>query len=443
LLICNVQTYEICYLKGHKLAEAGKPYEPKVWIIRHGKMLVYGTKTDVIYNLRNGDHFGEKSLFADASHLSSHDAVCETNVCAWVVEKAAIESVILDLRRLGQTIKFQRSKDEKSIQLKDLKRRRILGAGAFGKVWLVESKRSKTPYAMKVINKRKLLDSHQEKGVLREKELLSLLQHPFILSMVSSYQDDMNLYLLLPLIQGGELFNIVQQQAQQGRGYALEFQDAAFYAACIIEALGHFHHRRIAYRDLKLENVMVERDGYGKIVDLGFAKVVADKTYTFCGTPEYLAPEIIMSKGHDKCVDYWSFGVLLYELICGRSPFFDPTLKQMDMFKHIVLVHYEFPKLFHSEAKNLVSKLLVRKQTERLGNLANGVADIKMHAFFSEADISFNKLLKKQIVAPHKPEVKDPFDASNFDQINEPAALKELSTGRPLSAQEQELFKDF
>ena len=436
-------TYEICYLKGQKLAEAGKPYESKIWIIRHGKLLVYGGKTDIIYNLRNGDHFGDKSIFADSSHLSSHDAVCETHMCAWVVEKEAIDSVILDVGRLGRTIQFEKTHDDdKSMKLKDLKRHRILGAGGFGKVWLVESKISKTPYAMKVINKRQLLNSHQEKGVIREKEMLALLQHPFILYLVASFQDETDLYLVLPLIQGGELFNVVQDRAAKGRGYALSHKDAAFYSACIIEALGHFHHRRIAYRDLKLENVMIDQDGYGKIVDLGFAKVVVDKTYTFCGTPEYLAPEIIMSKGHDKAVDYWSYGVLLYELICGRSPFFKQGVKQMDLFKSIVLVHYEFPTLFQSEAKDLVSKLLVRKQSDRIGNLAKGHLDIKLHKFFSEADISFSKLLKKELSAPHRPDVHDPLDASNFDEIDS-SLLKETPRGKPLSEVEQKQFAGF
>jgi serine/threonine protein kinase len=175
------------------------------------------------------------------------------------------------------------------------------------------------------------LESKQERSVLREKELLQFLSHPFILDLVSSFQDATNLYLGLPLIQGGELFNVVEDQARK-TGSGLKNNDAAFYAAGIIEALGHFHHRHMAYRYLKLENVMIDVDGYTKIVDLVFAKVIVDKSYTFGGTPEYLAPEIItISKGHNHAVDYWSFGVLLYELLAGRSPFNKPGIQPMDI----------------------------------------------------------------------------------------------------------------
>jgi protein kinase A len=130
----------------------------------------------------------------------------------------------------------------------------------------------------------KLLESHQIGSVKREKELLQLLSHPFILHLVSSFQDENNLYLLLPVITGGELFSQLQKRKSLGRGLPLD--DAAFYSACVIEALGHFHQRNVAYRDLKLENVLIDEDGYCVIVDLGFAKVVPDKTYTLVGTPE-------------------------------------------------------------------------------------------------------------------------------------------------------------
>jgi protein kinase A len=433
-------TYEMCYAKGQKLAQAGKPYQLKVWVIRHGRLLVYGGATDNIYALKGGDHFGDKSVLTDdPNHLSTHDAVCEENLTTWVLSKEDIESIVGDIRRLGKSAGYMKTKYEKKIRLRDLKKHRILGQGAFGRVWLAESNKTKTPYALKMINKRRLLDSHQEKSVIREKEMLSLLQHPFILYLVSSFEDEANIYLVLPLVQGGELFNVLQAKAAAGKG--ISNNDAAFYSGCIIEALSHFHHRHIAYRDLKLENVMIDAEGYGKIVDLGFAKVVVDKTYTFCGTPEYLAPEIIMSKGHDKGVDYWSFGVLLYELLVGRSPFFISGSKQMEMFKRIVMVKFDCPPLVNDDAKDLIQNLLVRRQADRLGNLLRGPVDIRMHPWFKKSQCHYEKLLKKQLPAPWVPDVKDPLDSSNFDDYS--SIEKQVDHTRSLTMEEQAFFEGF
>ena len=281
--------------------------------------------------------------------------------------------------------------------MNDLRKHRILGQGGFGKVYLVEGRISGKPYALKVINKRLLLESKQERSILREKELLRLLRHPFILDLVSSFQDSENLYLVLPVVQGGELFNVVADKANGfGKG-ALKNDDAAFYAGCIVEALGHFHHRYIAYRDLKLENVMIDADGYPKIVDLGFAKVIVDKSYTFCGTPDYIAPEIIMSKGHNHAVDYWSFAVLLYEMLAGTSPFTKPNSTNMEMFKRIVLVKYDKPKYFDDEAKDLIQNLLKRKVFERLGMMRRGHYDVQEHPWFAASGFDYKKLLKKEL----------------------------------------------
>lgn len=160
---------------------------------------------------------------------------------------------------------------------------------------------SKEPYALKTMSKRQLVDSGMVKGVLREKQIMASIEHPFILPLVGSFQDDDFLYLLLPLIQGGELFNVVHTAEKDG----LDNDSSQFYGACILEALGYMHARNICYRDMKPENALIDAKGYCIMVDFGFAKIVVDKTYTLCGTPEYLAPEIIMSKGHDKAVDYW------------------------------------------------------------------------------------------------------------------------------------------
>ena len=436
-------TMEVCYCRGQKLVEAGHPYNNQLWIIRHGKLLVFSSKNpDEIYNLQSGDYFGEKSISKEPGHVSSHTAVCEDNLTTWVLNRSDIESVIGDIDRLGDTPSYRRSSrnGDSCILLSDLVKHRMLGMGAFGKVWLVSVPDKKEAFALKVVSKRKLISSHQVHSVKREKELLCLLDHPFILHMVSSFQDEFNLYLLLPVIPGGELFKRLQKRRSKKTG--MPTAEAAFYSACIIEALGHFHQRHVAYRDLKLENVLIDEDGYCKIADLGFAKVVTDKTYTLVGTPEYLAPEIIMSKGHDKAVDYWAYGILTFELLVGRSPFYEKGLGQMDMFKRIVLVKYEMPDFLDDSAKSLITRLLVRQQAKRLGNLANGYVDIKTHTWFRAQEVDFKDILKKEAEAPWKPDLKDHFDASShFDDYG--SKEKEIDYGKKLTKDEQDLFLDF
>mmetsp|Transcript_14300 Transcript_14300/g.40675 ORF Transcript_14300/g.40675 Transcript_14300/m.40675 type:complete len:797 (+) Transcript_14300:90-2480(+) len=431
---------ELCYRKGQFLAKPGEPYGMNLWIIRHGTLLVYSSKhPENIYNLQSGDYFGDKSIRGDPSHISSHTAVCEENLTTWVLTRADIEHIIGDIARLGNSMDFAKSKQDRSIVLSQLQKHRILGQGAFGRVWLVSHKSTKSTYALKVISKHKLVQQQQVQSVLREKDMLCLLQHPFILHLVANFQDEANLYLLLPVIQGGELYSRLQKSAG---GKGLPSKDAAFYAACIMEALGHFHQRRIAYRDLKLENVLLDADGYCIIVDLGFAKVVADKTFTLVGTPEYLAPEVIMSKGHNHAADYWSYGVLVYELLCGMSPFYQKNSTQMEMFKRIVLVKYDMPAFVNATERQFIEELLVRKQTNRLGNMAEGTLAIKRHQFFQETGVNFKSIHKKEMVAPWKPDVKEnSLDLS--DTFDDYSSLKEEIYYNKLHADDQALFASF
>jgi serine/threonine protein kinase len=192
---------------------------------------------------------------------------------------------------------------------------------------------------------------------------------------------------------------------------------------------------------LKLENVLIDDKGYGKIVDLGFAKIVEEKTFTLVGTPEYLAPEIIMSKGHDKAADYWAFGILIYELICGKSAFYHKGSSQVDMFKRIVLNDYTTPDFMEPSAKDLIKALLTRRQNKRLGNLANGYLDVKNHPWFELSGISYKKILRKEAEAPWEPNVKDPFDASNFDDYSKDE--KDRRSSKAITRKQQEVFKGF
>lgn len=421
--------------KGHKLAEAGKEMAPQLIMIRRGKISVYSASGD-IHGLQGGDQYGDQTLQEETPYKSADTVVCDEETECYILTRESIEAVIGDIKKLGKHAEYIARDKLKKMNLDQIQMHRILGMGAFGLVWLASHREEKTAYALKMLNKRELIDSHMVSGTIREKEILSSLDHPFILPLISSFQDENNLYLLISLIQGGELFNVIHGNP---RRRCLPNDEAKFYGACILDALGHFHDRLICYRDLKPENIMIDGKGYCVMIDLGFAKIVANKTYTLCGTPEYLAPEIITSKGHDKAVDWWAFGVLVYEMLLGRSPFYRPGADQISLFKNIVRVRYHVPDHVNEDAKEMLSKLLDKHQATRLGNLARGHLDIIEQKWFSS--INFDDLLARKLDAPWVPEIKDAFDSSHFEDFSD--AETEKRGGKKLSAEEQKQFEGF
>jgi len=428
---------EVDFKQGEVLAEEGQAAKQSLYIIRKGKVTVVN-KNGMINTLSPGDYFGEKLIQADDGAKVKQTITAEEASTCGVLTRSAIESVIGDISRLGKALPPVSSKLDRSIKLGDLTKLKILGVGTFGKVWLVNHKKKDKAYALKMLNKREIIGHHQVKGVIREKNVMASIDHPFVVDLRCTFQDDQHLYMLIELVQGGELFTVIHTETRD----SIPNSDAVFYAACVLESLSTLHHRRIAYRDLKPENILVDSDGYCVLVDLGFAKVVTDKTYTLCGTPEYLAPEIILAKGHHKGVDYWAFGVLIYEMLCGSTPFMTYGIDQISLFKRIVQAKYTFPKsgVVNDHAEDLIQRLIVSRQSNRFGCLARGDMDIREHPWFES--ISTEQLLKKKITAPWVPKIKDPLDSQYFDSYSH--IENELPSRKPpLSARQQELFKEF
>lgn len=428
---------EVNFFAGDVLAQEGHPIKQNLYIIRTGKVTVTN-QNGMINELSEGDYFGENTLQKLDNALSVETIKAVTETTCGVLTKQGIESVIGTVQRLGKPLAPVSSKLDRSIRFKDLVKFRILGVGTFGKVWLVSHRKTGKPYALKMLNKREIIQHHQVEGVIREKNIMSSVDHPFVVNLVCTFQDDRSLYMVIDLVQGGELFSVIHTDSRDGVPNA----NARFYAACILESLSHLHHRHICYRDLKPENILIDGLGYCVLVDLGFAKIVMDKTYTLCGTPEYLAPEIILSKGHDKGVDYWALGVLVYEMLVGRSPFYSYGTDQVSLFKRIVQVKYSFPPggLVNNLAQDLIQRLIVRRQSNRFGCLARGDMDIRDHSWLSFIDV--DKLLKKKIPAPWIPQIRDPLDVSNFDSYKH-VENEQPSTRGHLSGQQQDLFRDF
>lgn len=428
--------------KGHVFFREGMLCIPSLYLVRKGEVSIGSSSCPNLecllgFKLIEGEvkrvgklgYFGndtlgdnEKGEFGKAKYT----CIALTDVEVGVLDLNAIKRVIVS------------RSDEEKIGMDDLELIRIIGAGTFGKVWLCTMKGTKDAYALKSQVKKQLIDYNQADGVIREKHIMEKLDHPFIIKMVSSFKDEYKVYMLLKLYQGGELQTVIHTDTRDG----IPEWAARFYAANILEGLNHMHHRNIVYRDLKPENVLLNSEGYAVIVDLGFAKVIRGKTYTFCGTPLYLAPEIIKQKGHDKGADHWSWGVMLFEMIMGMTPFYDGIVDQMGLFKNIVnrkMVPYD--NGISDEGKDLIDRILVVNAEHRLGSFAAADKDIKEHPFFS--DIDWHKLQKMEAKVPFKPKVKDPLDGSNFDDYSKLEAKEKRARMVKLTGAEQKIFDAF
>jgi len=428
---------DLTFRKNTKLVDNGDRIHQALYIIRKGKVTV--TNPDGLINtLKSGDYFGEQTL-VDKNGLSNETIKVIENTTVGVLTIASIKAVVGELSRLGKHVAEKASTLDSSILLDDLVKIRILGVGSFGKVWLVSHKKTRKPFALKKISKHELIKAKQVASVIRETNILSLVDHPFVCNLVSKFQDDTSLYMLLEYLPGGELFSLIHTRGRKG----VPFEHAQFFAACILESLTHLHNRCIIYRDLKPENVVIDRDGYGILVDLGFAKRTQCKAYSICGTPEYMSPEILLGRGHDKGVDFWAFGILIFEMIVGKSPFAcHRTPDQYLLCERIIRGIYSFPQgsIVNDISKDIIRCLIVKQRVRRLGCLANGDIDVRNHGFFQ--GVCTKNLLAKKIASPCVPSLCDSLDASHFDSYRDIEITQECKR-EDLSTHQQELFSNF
>ncbi|XP_014806638.1 PREDICTED: ribosomal protein S6 kinase alpha-2 isoform X1 [Calidris pugnax] len=314
---------------------------------------------------------------------------------------------------------------------------KVLGQGSYGKVFLVRKIKGSDAgqlYAMKVLKKATLKVRDRVRSKM-ERDILAEVNHPFIVKLHYAFQTEGKLYLILDFLRGGDLFTRLSKEVM------FTEEDVKFYLAELALALDHLHGLGIIYRDLKPENILLDEEGHIKITDFGLSKEAIDhdkRAYSFCGTIEYMAPEVVNRRGHTQSADWWSFGVLMFEMLTGSLPFQGKDRKETMAL--ILKAKLGMPQFLSVEAQSLLRALFKRNPSNRLGAGFDGVEEIKRHPFF--VTIDWNKLYRKEIKPPFKPAVGRPEDTFHFDPEFTSRTPTD-SPGVPPSANAHHLFRGF
>ena len=311
------------------------------------------------------------------------------------------------LRKETKILYNKKNDPVKEICIEDFELLKILGKGAFGKVVLAQKKDTAKLFAIKILIKKKIIDTDQIEHTKAEKAILQHVSHPFLVGLEYAFQTNQKLYFVMQFMQGGELFQHLRRQKKFSES------QAKFYAASIVLGLAHLHNKNYIYRDLKLENLLLDEFGYALLTDFGLAKSLKleDKAMTFCGTPEYLSPEVLLGKGHNRPTDWWTLGILIFEMVSGIPPFYNQNRKVM--YQKIVKEQVVFRSsvTLSDLCKDIVLNLLEKDPLKRLGSV-NDSLEVLSHPWFK--DIDFELLTQRKLKAPFLPDIKN--WEKNFDK---------------------------
>jgi len=394
--------------------------EGEVSVIVDGKEVskLKATKTDA-------HAFGEKALL-NAEPRAATIKVLSPTATTLAVDKASFDMLLGSLdeitkRGKGGSATVEKAAPRKSAQVaanrfglikrKDLKRLGLLGCGGFGAVEMVEHT-SGDVYALKALSKGYVLKTGMQKSVMSEKDVQLMCDSPFVVKLYETYNGEQSLYLLLELALGGELYATYNKKGLWGNEKC-----AKFYVAGTVFAFDHLHERKIIFRDLKPENLLLNDKGQVKLTDMGLAKVVVGKTFTTCGTPDYFAPELIASKGHTVAVDWWTLGILNFELLGGHPPF--ESASPMQIYQKVTkgINKVTFPKACKGAAETLIKGNCHANPSERLPMKKGGTNNVKNAEWYQGFD--WTKMEGCTMDAPYKPPIKGKKDMANFSARKE------------------------
>ena len=326
---------------------------------------------------------------------------------------SSIESK-LDNSQDKEKNKEELDSEHTNIKLKydDFELIKLLGRGSFGEVVLVRLKANKKIYAMKILNKSLLKLKKQQLHTKTERDLMVKVNCPFIVNIKSAFQDSLKLYIVSEFMQGGDMFF----HMHDGKIVVFNDEKTKFYIMELVLALECLHKNNMVYRDLKPENILLDDKGHVKLTDFGLSKILEaeeDKAFTICGTPQYLAPEIITKKGYDKAVDWWSLGCVMYEMLTGKIPY--AIRRGIKLNIRIYEQKVVYPSNMNKDAISFIKQLLVINPNERLGSGQNGSENVKNHPYFK--GVNWEDVWDKKIKPPFIPKLKNDTDLKYFDSI--------------------------
>uniref|UniRef100_H0WSR8 Serine/threonine-protein kinase N2 n=1 Tax=Otolemur garnettii TaxID=30611 RepID=H0WSR8_OTOGA len=339
-----------------------------------------------------------------------------------------------------QELEDRRSQQKFHFNLQDFTCCAVLGRGHFGKVLLAEYKHTNEMFAIKALKKGDIVARDEVDSLMCEKrifETVNSVRHPFLVNLFACFQTKEHVCFVMEYAAGGDLMMHIHTDV-------FSEPRAVFYAACVVLGLQYLHEHKIVYRDLKLDNLLLDTEGFVKIADFGLCKEgmgYGDRTSTFCGTPEFLAPEVLTETSYTRAVDWWGLGVLIYEMLVGESPF--PGDDEEEVFDSIVNDEVRYPRFLSTEAISIMRRLLRRNPERRLGAGEKDAEDVKKHPFFRLID--WSALMDKKVKPPFVPTIRGREDVSNFDDefTSEAPILTPPREPRILSEEEQEMFRDF
>eukprot|EP00123_Amoebidium_parasiticum_P001457 comp12556_c0_seq1/m.7553 comp12556_c0_seq1/g.7553 ORF comp12556_c0_seq1/g.7553 comp12556_c0_seq1/m.7553 type:complete len:482 (-) comp12556_c0_seq1:416-1861(-) len=377
--------------------------------IKKGTFIItFLEETNVVERIFRAESEKEREEWREAINK-----VCQQMAAARVAEKKLSEGPMSPGTR--RRVEDKQSKEvgiDTRLKIDDFRMLRVLGKGTFGKVVLAHRKDSGEIVAIKMLRKDIIVESEDYRHTLTESRVLRKMKHPFLTGLKACFQTEDRLCFVMEFVNGGELlFHL-------SKARVFPVHRARFYGAEILLALSYLHEHAIVYRDLKLENLLLDRDGHVKITDFGLCKEnvnYGDTTQTFCGTAEYLAPEVLEDNDYSRAVDWWGLGIVMFEMLCGYMPFQDADHECLftKILREDIVVPEHVQAIPH--VHSLLMGLLAKDPQQRLGGGKTDGLEIMQHPFF--AAINFDDLYHKRIVPPFKPEVTSDTDVSNFDAM--------------------------